>query len=80
LRAIPIRKWFSQNGLHHPEASKRDHCLHRDTFQNVIVNVVSEFVGQHCFDLVIGVIREQGIGQHDASGLAQPHQRSIRLL
>ena len=44
------------------------------------VNVVAQFVGQHGFDFIGGIVRQQGVGENDAAGVAQSGERGIRFL
>src|SRR5436190_1834507 len=44
------------------------------------MNMMAEFVGQYRFDLVVGVVIEQGVRKNDSPRGAQSGQRGIRLL
>ena len=45
-----------------------------------MVDMVSQFVRQHGFNLISAELANQGIAQDDAPGIAQPSQRGISLL
>ncbi len=38
-----------------------------------------EFMREHGFDFVVGIVVEQGVGENDAAGRAEPGQRGIGL-
>ena len=44
------------------------------------MHVVPEFVSQHGFDFVVGIVVEQGVGENDAAGCAESGQRGVGLL
>ena len=69
-----------QHPVRRPETEERDRRLHENALQNVAMHVVSEFVGQHRFDLFRRVVVEQRVGQNDAAGRAQSGKSRIRLL
>ena len=63
-----------------PETDECHHCLHSDALQNMPVDVVPQLVSEHRFNLVIGIILQQRVGQDDATGRTESRQRRIRLL
>jgi len=44
---------------------------------DIVVNMMSQFMGQHDLDLVGSVAIQHGIAQHDAPCIAQSHQGGI---
>jgi hypothetical protein len=60
-----------QNPIRCPESDKGDSRLHQNAFENVTMNVVPEFVGQNRFNLVGGIVCQQGVRQYDPAGVAK---------
>ena len=69
-----------QGEVRRPESHEGDASLHEDTFRDMTVDVMSEFVRQDGFNLVGGVVVEQGVRQDDASRIAEAGERRIGLL
>ena len=63
-----------------PEPEQRDSRLDEDTFQNVPVHVMPEFVRENGFDFVVGIIIQQSVGENDAAGGAESGERGVSLL
>ena len=54
-----------------PESGERDGRLHRDTFQDVAVYVVAQFVSENRFNFIGRVVLEKRVRQNDAACGAQ---------
>src|SRR5258708_13247416 len=53
--------------------------LYQNAFQNVAVDVMPEFVGEHRFDFLGCIIIQQSIGENDPPRAAQSGESGIRF-
>src|SRR5580658_4640643 len=69
-----------QHKVRRPKTKQSSSGLHKNTLQNVPVNVMAKFVRQHRLDFLGSVVIQQSIGKDDAPRIAQSGQSGIRFL
>ena len=59
------------------EPGEDEHGLDGDRPPDVEVHVVRQLVRQDRLDLVVGVLRDERVGDENAAGAAEPHERGV---
>ena len=62
------------------EAQQGDSGFHHNTFQDVSVYMMAEFMGQHRFNLIVAIVLQERIRQDDAARMTQAGKSGIGFL
>src|SRR5206468_12921267 len=77
---VPPLNRIVQRPISSREPNQGHPSLHSDALQDVLVNVMTKFVGQHGLDLIRRVIVEKSVGQNNAPRVTEASERRIRFL
>ena len=70
LEHLPLLYGVAQDVAGGPESDEGNSHLQQDSLGNVAMHVVAEFVRQHGFDFIVGVIVQERVGNDDAARFA----------
>ena len=77
---MPLICGVAQYLIGRPESPEGHNHLQDDALRNVTVHMVTKFVGEHGFDLVMRVVLEQRVRQDNAARVSQTCKRGVGFL